>query len=172
MKQAVIGALAAAAVLVACNPAQPASQPQAPPLATRSAEDSAIQASNDRLVADLLTSIGEKRNQPSDSVFENVRWLKNIPAAQFLSIMNGGYAKALGVRCSYCHVSDDFASDDKRPKRAAREMAVMHRMINQELRKMENLETPQQNRAINCITCHGGRINPMAPRANSTGIPR
>src|SRR4051812_33430925 len=150
MKQVMAGALIAVAVLVGCNPAQPAPGTQTPPPATRSAEDSAIQASNDRLVGDLLTSIGERRNQPSDSVFDNVRWLKNIPAAQFLDIMNEGYAKALGVRCSHCHVTDDFASDDKRPKRAAREMAVMHRMVNQELRKMENLQTPPQNRAINC----------------------
>ena len=27
----------------------------------------------------------------------------------FLGIMNGGYAKALGVRCTHCHVEDDFA---------------------------------------------------------------
>ena len=38
-----------------------------------------------------------------------------------------------------------------------REMAVMHRMINQELGKMQHIRTPAtQNRAINCATCHRG----------------
>ena len=37
--------------------------------------------------------------------------------------MNYGYSRALGVSCMHCHVEQDFASDEKRPKRAAREMA-------------------------------------------------
>jgi formate-dependent nitrite reductase cytochrome c552 subunit len=68
----------------------------------------------------------------------------------------------LGVTCTHCHVEQDFSSEDKRPKRAAREMAVMHRMINEQLKKMENLETKVEDRAINCTTCHRGAINPMA----------
>ncbi len=75
--------------------------------------------------------------------------------------MNGGYSRALGVACTHCHVEQDFASDDKRPKRAAREMAVMHKMINEQLGKMQNLETKPDLRAINCSTCHRGAITPM-----------
>ena len=75
--------------------------------------------------------------------------------------MNTGYAKALGVTCSHCHDVGDFASDDKRPKRAAREMAGMHFGINQQLLKMENLATqPPERRFINCMTCHRGQIKP------------
>jgi hypothetical protein len=40
----------------------------------------------------------------------------------------------------HCHVETGFSSDEKRPKRAARQMAVMHHSINDQLRKMENLE--------------------------------
>jgi hypothetical protein len=78
--------------------------------------------------------------------------------------MNGGYARALGVTCSHCHMTENFASDDRRPKRAARDMARMHWQINQELRAMENLATPPtQDRSINCATCHRGMINPRQP---------
>ena len=76
--------------------------------------------------------------------------------------MNAAYSRALGVSCTHCHVEQNFASDDKRPKRAAREMAAMHRMIIEQLGKMQNLETKAQERAINCSTCHRGAINPMA----------
>src|SRR3954454_17221503 len=88
----------------------------------------------------------------------------SISAKTLVSIMAGGYARALGVKCAYCHVEEDFSSDEKRPKRAAREMAAMHRMINQELRKMQYVATPAtENRSINCATCHRGTINPMRP---------
>jgi hypothetical protein len=46
-------------------------------------------------------------------------------------------------------------------RRAAREMAAMHRGINEQLEKMENL-TADPNRAINCSTCHRGAIDPTA----------
>jgi hypothetical protein len=41
-------------------------------------------------------------------------------------------------------------------------MAAMHRMINEQLKKMQNLESKAEGRAINCSTCHRGAINPMA----------
>ena len=39
--------------------------------------------------------------------------------------MDVGYSRALGVSCTHCHDDQKFASDEKRPKRAAREMAGM-----------------------------------------------
>lgn len=75
--------------------------------------------------------------------------------------MNLGYSRALGVNCTHGHVEQDFSSDDKRPKRAAREMAAMHHNINEQLKNMQHLE-PNPNRAINCSTCHRGAIDPMA----------
>lgn len=74
--------------------------------------------------------------------------------------MNEGYSLALGVACTHCHVEQDFASDDKRPKRAAREMAVMHRMINEQLGKMESPKGKPEDRFINCAVCHRGAIDP------------
>jgi len=52
----------------------------------------------------------------------------------------------------------DFSKDDKRTKRAAREMAAMHFTINQQLAKMQNLEPNPQGHFINCSTCHRGAI--------------
>jgi hypothetical protein len=113
-------------------------------------------------MATVLKEIAGREMQPAESVFKNVKWLGKTDAGTFLSIMSIGYAKALGVRCTYCHVETDFASDSKRPKRAAREMQVMHRMINTELRKLEHIPTPaSENRAINCNTCHRGATTPL-----------
>jgi len=149
---------------IACRTASPRS-PSAQTPTPAVAPDPSIQADNDRFVQQILTRIGDRQNEPADKVFENVVWLTGSPVRQFLAIMNVGYARALGVRCTYCHVETNFASEDKRPKRAAREMAAMHRQINQELRKMQNLQTmPPESRAINCSTCHRGSIDPLGRR--------
>jgi hypothetical protein len=122
---------------------------------------------NDRVEARLKQRLGTRASEPASAVFKNLKidWLKDEPADNFLGIMNGGYARALGVRCTHCHVEDDFASDDLRPKRVAREMAVMHYGINQQLARMEHLEDPPQDRFINCATCHRGRVDPHDPPA-------
>jgi thymidylate synthase len=116
---------------------------------------------NDGFVKQIRERIAGHEKESAEQVFKNIQQLKGVPAARLLLIMNLGYSRALGVNCTHCHVERDFSSDDKRPKRAAREMAVMHRMINEQLKQMKNLE-PKENRAINCSTCHRGAIDPMA----------
>jgi hypothetical protein len=119
---------------------------------------------NERLLKQWIDRIKSRENDPAEQVFKNIQipWLKTVPAGLFLRIMNGGYSRALGVSCTHCHIEEDFSSDDKRQKRAAREMARMHRMINDELGKMENLEAPAAERSINCSTCHRGAVSPLA----------
>ncbi len=119
---------------------------------------------NDRLVRELAKRIVGRESEPAERVFENIQlaWFKTTPAAQFLGIMNGGYSRALGVTCTHCHLESDFASDSKREKRAAREMATMHWDINQRLARMHNLASAERDRAINCATCHRGAIDPGA----------
>src|SRR4051794_40099005 len=101
-----------------------------------------VSEANARTADAVLRRIAGRENMPADSVFKNVKILNAVSAKTLVSIMAGGYARALGVKCSYCHVEEDFSSDEKRPKKAAREMAAMHRMINQELRKMQYIATP------------------------------
>src|SRR4051794_36204185 len=130
-------------------------------------EDTA--AFNARLVREVATSIKGREQAPAREVFKNLRiaWLADGPAETFLDIMDEGYSRALGVRCTHCHVEGDFASDDKRAKRAAREMAAMHRAINQQLLAMKHLKGEGDERFINCATCHRGAIDPHDARGSS-----
>jgi tetratricopeptide (TPR) repeat protein len=78
-----------------------------------------------------------------------------------------GFTRALGVRCTYCHVgregapldSFDFASDDRLPKQKARIMLRMVMAINE-----QHLSTLPQRRepaiVVNCTTCHHGLAQP------------
>lgn len=141
---------------------RPPSQ-QAPPAAAAPApKGPSTQEINDAFVRQISKQIAGHEQEPAEKVFKNVQIMKTVPAARFLLIMNLGYARGLGVTCEHCHVKEDFSKDDKRPKRAAREMAVMHRSINDQLVKMQNLEPNPNGHFINCSTCHRGQIDPMA----------
>ena len=87
---------------------------------------------------------------------------KDIPVRALLDTM-GSFTRALGVRCTYCHVGEegqplstfDFASDEKPTKNKARTMLRMVGAINGEyLTKLENRRTPTVN--VACMTCHRG----------------
>jgi hypothetical protein len=151
--------------MVACRsmagpPAQ-RSEPQTQAKAGTPTPANPHQEANDRFVRQISEKIAGRENEPAGQVFKNVQTLKEVPAKRLLLIMNRGYSRALGVACTHCHVEIDFSSDEKSEKRAAREMMAMHRMINEELKKMKNLEDKPEDRAINCSTCHRGAVNPM-----------
>src|SRR5574337_1175978 len=133
---AICGVVVCRQVVASASPPQPtpAAQQQAAALAQESPREA-----NDRYVKQILDRIGDRKDEPAEQVFKNLQWFKGLPAERLLLIMSLGYARALGVKCTHCHVEQDFASDDKRPKRAAREMAIMHRAINEQLKKMQNL---------------------------------
>src|SRR4051812_36921182 len=85
---------------------------------------SPTQRFNDSVMQAQLALLGARQSDSAAAVFVNLQipWLRGTSARTFLTIMNGGYARALGVTCEHCHVTSDFASDAKRPKLAAREM--------------------------------------------------
>jgi tetratricopeptide (TPR) repeat protein len=76
------------------------------------------------------------------------------------------FARALGVRCTHCHVGTDgqpqtmdFAADDKPEKEKAREMMRMATAINADyLAKLTARRTPRI--VVGCATCHRGLAEP------------
>jgi Photosynthetic reaction centre cytochrome C subunit len=157
---AVVSVLICAACMTIA--AQPRSPQASSPAAQAGPDKQSNQEINDRFVQKISKQIAGHEQEPAGKVFKNIHIMTNTPAARFLLIMNLGYSRALGVTCTHCHVEEDFSSDDKRPKRAAREMAAMHRSINDQLAKMQNLEPNPQGHFINCSTCHRGSVDPLA----------
>jgi hypothetical protein len=113
---------------------------------------------NDAQVKQLLADIAGKEKLPAKQVFKNVKLLGDIPAGRLLRIMDIGYSQALGVTCDHCHVEDRWEADEKRPKRAAREMIVLTNSINDQLGEMEEIDTGDAT--VNCTTCHRGYVKP------------
>ncbi|HEX6087713.1 MAG TPA: c-type cytochrome [Thermoanaerobaculia bacterium] len=110
------------------------------------------------VVTEILKALGPNAKKPAGEVFRNVQLMKDVPADRFLRIMDTGYRQSLGVSCDYCHVEDRWEADEKRPKRAAREMILMTRSINEQLHKLTEINTEEAT--VNCTTCHRGYVKP------------
>jgi len=99
------------------------------------------------------------QNVPDE--FTNLKVLpENISKRDLVKVMRG-FAGALGVRCSRCHVGDDpedlstfdFAADDKDEKLVARGMLTMVSEINDKLIPDAGRTDHEQ---VQCVTCHRG----------------
>lgn len=158
-------ALAAVLALICLVCATIVAQPRSPRLPSPPVQaepgNQSNQEINDGFVQKISKQIAGHEQEPAEQVFKNIHILNSASAGRLLLIMNLGYSRGLGVTCTHCHVEQDFSSDDKRPKRAAREMATMHRSINDKLAKMQNLEPNSRGHFINCSTCHRGNVDPL-----------
>jgi len=85
---------------------------------------------------------------------------KDTPREQVLATMQA-FTQSLGVACNYCHVQEgrggrnDFASDEKAPKKAARGMMLLAREINTKLPDAVGKAADATTR-VGCATCHRG----------------
>jgi tetratricopeptide (TPR) repeat protein len=97
---------------------------------------------------------------------ENLKVLgEEIKGPRLRAVMTG-FTRALGVRCSHCHVGEegqplstyDFPSDENPNKDRAREMLRLLGSVNGHLDKIE----PSGAERVNmwCHTCHRGRPRP------------
>ena len=91
--------------------------------------------------------------QTAEQRFKNIQIFKNLPATQLdptMAFISG----SLGVRCSYCHVPNQFDKDDKPTKLAARRMIQMVFDINKGSFNGQG--------AVSCYTCHRGKPAPVS----------
>jgi len=85
---------------------------------------------------------------------DNLKVLHGIHSRdQLLNVMRG-FTEALGVKCEFCHSTDNFASDEKIQKRTARVMIQMVANVNGNY-----LAGPQLGK-VTCFTCHRGASIP------------
>lgn len=89
--------------------------------------------------------------KPAREVFKNVQLLGHLPAGKMPAVM-GAFSAALGVDCAFCHVKDDFASDDKAEKKFTREMMLVT--------SRASAQVDGASGAVTCWTCHRGSAHP------------
>ncbi len=103
---------------------------------------------------------------------------KDTPRPQVIATMQA-FTQSLGVACNYCHVQEgrggrnDFASDEKAPKKAARGMMLLAREVNTKLPEAVGKAADATTR-VGCATCHRGvpipkQIADVVADASATG---
>jgi len=115
-------------------------------------------AENAKFVAELKAKIAGKEKAPAKEVFKNLKMFGDMPAERLLSVMEGGFAKSLGVSCTHCHNPAAWESDEKDAKQIARDMSALSRSIRDQLKAIDKLGI--RNPTVNCTTCHRGNTKP------------
>lgn len=95
---------------------------------------------------------------PAEKFYKNIQVFQGLPSTELMPAMNF-MADSLGVKCSYCHVTNDsgrwpMEKDDKAAKGKAREMIRMTREINR-----ANFKGKLE---VTCATCHHGSNDPAS----------
>ena len=114
----------------------------------------------------LLTAAGASAqpwNWPEQP--KNLKVLQGFTGQKLAPVMRG-FTRALGVRCTYCHVGEegkplstyDFASDANPNKDRARAMLKMLGSINDQLKTFPASSDKRVN--MWCHTCHMGKARP------------
>ena len=92
------------------------------------------------------------------SNYKNLKVLDPKIEESELKLLMKGYAKGLGVKCTFCHVRDAYHKDDKEHKIIAREMITMTASIQEDLKKTFPKKDVYEK--FNCVVCHAGSAEP------------
>lgn len=123
-----------------------------------------LRSASSRLAAALLLAAGwmslaataalaQSRLAQTPSHPKNLQVLPRTDTVpQVLAVMRT-FTTGLGVRCSFCHVEGDFASDQQPAKQVARRMLRMVEAINR-----QNFSGRPE---VSCYTCHRGATHPL-----------
>lgn len=132
------------------------------------------------LAVSVSLAFSEDLTKKDDPLYKNLQILpKDITKEQMDSVMHH-FNEALSVRCNFCHVRNDstkkfdFASDDEKHKRKAREMMKLTDKINDDYFDVTGGQrTITTQLMVTCYTCHHGSTDPevKAPKKQQAAFP-
>jgi len=90
--------------------------------------------------------------------FKNLQVVDKKIAPDDLKKMMNGFTEQLGVKCTFCHNTDNYSSDERKKKADARKMIllVQHMTAN----KDKYFKAKADPAALSCGTCHRGKEEP------------
>lgn len=95
-----------------------------------------------------------KPEELAETHFKNVKSAyKTLPVSEFIDQMRY-ISWALDKNCEFCHVREDFSSDEKKEKKTARDMIDMTAHID-----ADNFKNRPE---VRCFTCHEMHPHPLA----------
>ena len=128
------------------------------PFSPSKIQEDSLAADREKFIKIVGASIKGREKIAADSVFKNIRTLKNVSAGKLLAIMDYAYSRSLGVSCGHCHNTNKWESDEKLQKQITREMSSMLTSTKELIKNIKGLKS--ENPTINCTTCHRGALKP------------
>lgn len=120
-----------------------------------------LAAEREKFTNEILATISGKESEMANTVFRNIKTFKGkegLKVNHFLGVMNY-WGEALGISCTHCHNTNDWASDEKQAKKIARGMYTLRQIINKQI--SFKIETHKEIKPlVNCGTCHRGNKTP------------
>jgi photosynthetic reaction center cytochrome c subunit len=102
----------------------------------------------------------------ASEIYSNVQVLGDLSVAEFTGLMTSITEWVSPEQgCAYCHVGDDFASEDIYTKQVARVMIDMTQRAN------EHWQDHVGETGVTCYTCHRGKPVPEEVWTNDPGPP-
>lgn len=95
------------------------------------------------LAAGTARAQEDREQQP----MKNIKLLTGKTRKEVVAIMKL-WSRDLGQKCIYCHVKNDFPSEEKKEKLKAREMLELTNGLNEKYATVE--------KKVTCFTCHRG----------------
>jgi hypothetical protein len=91
---------------------------------------------------------------------KNLQVLNKAITKDELKAMMDGFSEQLGVKCTFCHVPEQFDKDDRPHKADARRMI---KMVNDlKAKKVDYFGPRAKDNVVTCGTCHRGKAEPEA----------
>jgi hypothetical protein len=102
----------------------------------------------------------ELASQELPDEFQNLQILdKDITKDELKAVMSG-FTAQLGVKCTHCHILDEYEKDDKEHKQKARKMLQLIDYLRQ---NSESYFGPKMDpEKLSCWTCHRGEAEVTA----------
>jgi hypothetical protein len=82
---------------------------------------------------------------------------KDISKDELKKTMDG-FAEQLGVKCTFCHIIDQYDKDERPHKADARRMIKL--MLDMKAKKADYFGPRVKESAITCSLCHRGKAEP------------
>lgn len=114
------------------------------------------------LIAGLSLAVGsvaaaQEKSAPPEG-FRNLQVLPKDIAKDQLKATMEGFTQQLGVKCTFCHVPDEYWKDDNEHKPIARRMLRL--VLDMRAQKAMYFKDDVMEAKINCWSCHRGKGEP------------
>lgn len=101
----------------------------------------------------VSSMLAQNDKKTAEQEYLNIQVLKGMPADDMLKVMDIMSA-SLGVKCNFCHATEQYEKDDKKEKETARKMIKMVFEINK-----NNFDGKLE---VTCSSCHRGEEHPAS----------